>query len=300
MPPERYVEILADLKPRFIHHPRAKELIAGLLAELGRRHRQDLLRRAAPAHDGARRVPEGRPRLPVPRPPRHVVLGAACAAELVAAGVRDRVGELDGVPPAVLRRADQEQLGGLRLRRVEPDRAQAGGEDGQEGDAQAAAGRGAARARARRARRDAAGGTIVFSAAQLHSTVPNTTDRTRFSIDFRTVNLDDLRERRRRAERRLASAPARRCATSCGRATSRRCPRRSSSGTTLRRRQRRSDPCGLARLLEAASSRGFPRTCPRSTIRASTPTWTTHPMGARLAARCAVRGSTRQAAPDDG
>jgi hypothetical protein len=40
------------------------------------------------------------------------------------------------------------------------------------------------------------GGTLVFSAAHLHSTVPNTTDRTRFSIDFRTVNLDDLLERR--------------------------------------------------------------------------------------------------------
>jgi hypothetical protein len=26
----------------------------------------------------------------------------------------------------------------------------------------------------------------------MHSTVPNTTQRTRFSIDFRTVNLDDL------------------------------------------------------------------------------------------------------------
>ena len=38
------------------------------------------------------------------------------------------------------------------------------------------------------------GGTLVFSAAQLHSTVPNTTGRTRFSIDFRTVNLDDLVE----------------------------------------------------------------------------------------------------------
>ena len=36
------------------------------------------------------------------------------------------------------------------------------------------------------------GGTIIFSGAQLHSTVPNTTDKTRFSIDFRTVNLDDL------------------------------------------------------------------------------------------------------------
>ena len=37
---------------------------------------------------------------------------------------------------------------------------------------------------------------LIFSAAQLHSTVPNTTGRTRFSIDFRTVNIDDLLERR--------------------------------------------------------------------------------------------------------
>ncbi len=36
------------------------------------------------------------------------------------------------------------------------------------------------------------GGALVFSAAQLHATVPNTTTRTRFSIDFRTVNIDDL------------------------------------------------------------------------------------------------------------
>jgi hypothetical protein len=37
-----------------------------------------------------------------------------------------------------------------------------------------------------------AGGIILFSAAQLHSTVPNTSGRTRFSIDFRTVHLDDV------------------------------------------------------------------------------------------------------------
>ncbi|MGH7367273.1 MAG: hypothetical protein ACREK9_12770 [Candidatus Rokuibacteriota bacterium] len=36
------------------------------------------------------------------------------------------------------------------------------------------------------------GGVILFSAAQLHSTVPNTSGRTRFSIDFRTVNLGDV------------------------------------------------------------------------------------------------------------
>lgn len=40
------------------------------------------------------------------------------------------------------------------------------------------------------------GGIIVFSGAQMHSSVPNTSGRTRFSIDFRTVNLDDLIERK--------------------------------------------------------------------------------------------------------
>ena len=36
------------------------------------------------------------------------------------------------------------------------------------------------------------GGLIVFSAAHLHSTVPNTSDVTRISIDFRTVHAGDL------------------------------------------------------------------------------------------------------------
>lgn len=36
------------------------------------------------------------------------------------------------------------------------------------------------------------GGIIVFSAAQMHSTVANTSGRTRYSIDFRTVNIDDV------------------------------------------------------------------------------------------------------------
>ncbi|GAA0361345.1 hypothetical protein GCM10009530_08550 [Microbispora corallina] len=39
------------------------------------------------------------------------------------------------------------------------------------------------------------GGFLMFSGAHLHSTVPNTSGRTRFSIDFRTVNIDDVRAR---------------------------------------------------------------------------------------------------------
>jgi len=40
------------------------------------------------------------------------------------------------------------------------------------------------------------GGAILFSAAQLHSTVPNTSGRTRFSIDFRVVHLHDVEQLR--------------------------------------------------------------------------------------------------------
>lgn len=36
------------------------------------------------------------------------------------------------------------------------------------------------------------GGVIHFSGHQLHSSVPNTTGKTRFSIDFRTVDVDDI------------------------------------------------------------------------------------------------------------
>ncbi|QHT70203.1 hypothetical protein GXP67_27935 [Rhodocytophaga rosea] len=36
------------------------------------------------------------------------------------------------------------------------------------------------------------GGIILFSGAQMHSTVPNTSGKTRWSIDFRTVHIDDV------------------------------------------------------------------------------------------------------------
>ncbi len=40
------------------------------------------------------------------------------------------------------------------------------------------------------------GGPLAFSGNQLHSSVPNTSAVTRFSIDFRTVHVDDLAEGR--------------------------------------------------------------------------------------------------------
>jgi hypothetical protein len=41
-----------------------------------------------------------------------------------------------------------------------------------------------------------AGGILLFSGSQMHSTVPNTSGRTRFSIDFRTVHIDDVRAKK--------------------------------------------------------------------------------------------------------
>lgn len=38
------------------------------------------------------------------------------------------------------------------------------------------------------------GGIVIFSGAHLHTTVPNTSGRTRFSIDFRVVNRTDVRD----------------------------------------------------------------------------------------------------------
>jgi hypothetical protein len=39
-------------------------------------------------------------------------------------------------------------------------------------------------------------GVILFAGAHLHSTVPNTSGVTRYSIDFRTINVDDVVNRR--------------------------------------------------------------------------------------------------------
>jgi hypothetical protein len=36
------------------------------------------------------------------------------------------------------------------------------------------------------------GGLVLFSGAQLHSSLPNRSGRTRFSVDFRTVHLNDV------------------------------------------------------------------------------------------------------------
>jgi hypothetical protein len=192
MSPERYVEILAELKPAFIHHPRAKELIAGLLADLG----CDL----------------DKTYFDVPR------LRTMAHGEYLNAGLAYQFHPHRDTWFS----APQQQLNWwLPVYEIESENSMAfhpqffdtpvrNSSSGYDYEVWSKTGRqqAAKQVKAETRKQPEAeeeldlshdvrvvtppGGILVFSAAQLHSTVPNTTDRTRFSIDFRTVNLDDL------------------------------------------------------------------------------------------------------------
>ena len=104
-------------EPAFIHHTELKRHLTAILGDLGGpglRPGQDLFRR--PDGCAARRVATISPSpMLLARAPRHLVFGAALSAQLVAADLRAALGQRDGVSPALLERAGQEQLGGLDL-----------------------------------------------------------------------------------------------------------------------------------------------------------------------------------------
>jgi hypothetical protein len=194
MAPEKYVAILGELKPAFIHHPRAKQHIAGLLAELG--------------------VDVDRTYFDVPR------LRTMAHGEYLNAGLayqfhshRDTwfsapFQQLNWWLPVYAIEAGNSMAFHPRYF-AEPIRNSSSGYDYEEWNRTGRKQAGKLVAKETRKQPQAlepldldpdirivtpVGGTLVFSAAQLHTTVPNTTSRTRFSIDFRTVNLDDLIE----------------------------------------------------------------------------------------------------------
>jgi hypothetical protein len=192
MPAERYVEILAELKPRFIHHPRAKELIGGLLSELGsdvERTYFDVPRLRTMAHGEYLRAglayqyhahrdtwfsaPHHQLNwwLPV-----YAIEAQNCMAvhpQYFDRPIRNSSAGYDYDEWSNNERKQAAQQ--IKKETRKQPRAEEPLE--LEPDVRVVT---------------PPGGTLVFSAAQLHSTVPNTTDRTRFSIDFRTVHLDDL------------------------------------------------------------------------------------------------------------
>lgn len=194
MPPERYVEILAELKPGFIHHPRAKELIAGMLSELGadiERTYFDVPRLRTMAHgeylnaglayqfhshrDTWFSAPQQQLNwwLPV-----YEIESENCMAFHPQYFDRTIRNTSAGYDYDEWNRTGRQQAAKL-VKKETRKQPQAEEELELTPDVRVVT---------------PPGGIIVFSAGQLHTTVPNTTSRTRFSIDFRTVNLDDLLE----------------------------------------------------------------------------------------------------------
>jgi hypothetical protein len=194
MAAERYVEILAELKPAFIHHPRAKELIAGLLSDVG--------------------CDIERTYFDVPR------LRTMAHGEYLKAGLAY---QFHAHRDTWFSAPHQQLNWWLPVYAIESENCMAFHQDyfdrpvrnssaGYDYEQWSKTGRQQAAKQVKKETRKQPqpeeplelepdvrvvtppGGTLIFSAAQLHSTVPNTTSRTRFSIDFRTVNLDDLIE----------------------------------------------------------------------------------------------------------
>ncbi len=69
MPVEDFAALLAELKPKFIHHPESKELIRALLASFGCDLERDLLRRSSHADVDVQRLPDVRHLLCLPSTP---------------------------------------------------------------------------------------------------------------------------------------------------------------------------------------------------------------------------------------
>lgn len=195
LPVERCVEILAELKPKFIHHPRCKELIKGILAERG----CDLETTYFDV-----------PRLRTAFPGDYLSAGIAYAFHphrdtwysapycqinwwmpvyeiSPSNGMAFHVNYWENpVPNSSSTYNYQEwnrtnRLNAAQHVRVDT-RVQPRALVSLEPDP-------------RMCVVSEVGGITLFSAAQLHSTIPNTSGLVRYSIDFRTVHLDDVRSK---------------------------------------------------------------------------------------------------------
>jgi hypothetical protein len=196
MPVEQFVKVLADLKPKFIHHPRSKQLLQGVLEELGCDLSQtyfDVPRLRSMAHTDYLRSGIAL----AFHPHRDTWFSAPLCqlnwwlpvydvqAENVMAfhprywseAVANSSSEYNYY------RWNKESRGAAAQNVKAETRKQPQALEPLELDPQVRI-------------ITPVGGIVLFSGAQMHSTVPNTSHRTRFSIDFRTVHLDDLLNRR--------------------------------------------------------------------------------------------------------
>jgi hypothetical protein len=192
MPVEQYAARLADLKPKFIHHPTSKELVRGILREL---------------HCDLERTYFDVPRMRTATSDNYLTSGIAyafhphrdtwysapqCQLNWWIPVFELESGRSMALHPGYWARAVRNSSRGYNYeewnktnrftasQHVGTDtRVQPKAEEPMDLNPQVRV-------------VTPVGGILVFSAAQIHSTVPNTTGRTRFSIDFRTVHIDDV------------------------------------------------------------------------------------------------------------
>jgi hypothetical protein len=189
---EEYVAIVAPLKPKFIHHPRSKQLIRALLADLGCELEQtylDVPRLRMVTSHGYLTSGVGYAQ----HPPRDTRYSAPMCQLNWWLPIYDISTEssmafhphywsrpvLNGSSSfnyyewnSTGRKDAAKQIGADTRKQPKP-------EEPMELDPQV-------RLVAK------AGGIVLFSAAQMHSTVPNTSGLARYSIDFRTVHYADV------------------------------------------------------------------------------------------------------------
>ena len=188
---QEYVDVLAKLKPTFINHPRSKELVAGILADL----RVDLTQayldvprlrtmtseflnagltlQFEPHRDTWFSAPFSQINYWIPVYDVEETNAMAFHPQYFANGVRNS--------SRVYNYAEWVAYGRTAAAaQVETDTRQqpeAEQEIEREPDIRVIT---------------PPGGILLFSGAQLHTTVPNTSGKTRFSIDFRVVNRQDV------------------------------------------------------------------------------------------------------------
>jgi hypothetical protein len=195
LPVERCVEILAALKPRFIHHPKAKEHIQSMLAELGcdvEKVYFDVprLRTAFPGdylksgiayafhphRDTWYSAPQCQINWWMPVYPLSADNCMAFHPRYWSQPVKNGSSEYN------YDKWNRESRHNAAQHIKSDARKQPRPEEPMEIDPQVRL-------------VCEPGGAFLFSAAQMHSTVPNSSGVTRYSIDFRTIHLDDARNR---------------------------------------------------------------------------------------------------------
>jgi hypothetical protein len=186
-----YVEVLAGLKPRFINHPRSAELVRGVLADLGAEPAQTyfdvprlrtmtsdylnagLTLQFQPHRDTWFSAPMSQINFWIPVYEVEAANVMSVHPRYLTAPVGNTSGDYDYARWVAHDRTAAASQIETETRR-QPELTQ---EIELEPDLRVVT---------------PPGGVLIFSGAHLHTTVPNTTGRTRFSIDFRTVHRRDV------------------------------------------------------------------------------------------------------------